>query len=116
MVDSPHLGTRRRLVNGKGRSVKLRRQTVARPPTFASVTVTAFVYAYRPDKITGDLKQGDVRCEILNDEIAAAAWPGPPKIGDSLIDGANTLTLIGAFPLYDGATLLGHTLIARGTP
>lgn len=94
----------------------LRRQTVGRPPTFSSVTVVAFIYAYRPDQIKGDLKQGDVRCEILNDEIAAASWPGPPKTGDSLIDGTNTLNLIGAFPLYDGTTLLGHTLMARGTP
>lgn len=113
MVDM-HLATRRRQIAAKGRPVTLRRQTVTRPPAYSDVTVRAFFYAYTPDKVTDALREGDRRVEILNDEIAAAGWPGPPKATDTVLADGQTLSVLGATPLYDGATLLGYRLMVRG--
>lgn len=110
-----HLDARRRNIASRGRSFTLRRQTVTSPATYSSVTVTAFLRAYRPDQIAGALMQGDWAMEIGNDEIAAASWPGPPRPGDEVLDGsAATYAVIGAAAIYEGSTLIGHTLQLRG--
>ncbi len=110
---SAHLAIRRRHIQGKGRTVTLRRQVGKAAPT--DVSLLAFIHAYRPDQITEGLKQGDQLAEILNDEIAVASWPGPPKVGDTLIADGKSLAVLGTpTPLYDGPTLLGYTLSVRG--
>lgn len=99
----------------KGRPVTLRRQTSARPPAFDDVTVQAFFHAFQSERITEGLKQGDRLAEILNDEIAAASWPGPPKAGDAImVDGASLQVLPGVAILYDGTTPLGFSIPVRG--
>lgn len=106
---------RRRLIASRGRSYTLRRQTVTTPATYTSVTVTGFRRAYRPDQVAGALQQGDWALEICNFEIAAASWPGPPAAGDEVLDGsAAAYAVIGAAAIYEGADLIGHTLMLRG--
>ena len=108
-------GARRRNIAARGRTFTLRRQTVTSPETYVSVTVTGFLRSYRPDQIAGALQQGDWALEICNFEIAAAAWPGPPRPGDEILDGsAAGYAVIGAAPVYEGGDVIGHTLSLRG--
>lgn len=110
-----HLDARRVNIAARGRSFTLRRQTVTSPATYSSVTVTGFLRSYRPDQIAGALMQGDWAMEITNDEIAAASWAGPPRAGDEVLDGsAAAYAVIGAATIYEGDTLIGHTLQLRG--
>lgn len=110
-----YMDGRRRLLASRGRGFTLRRQTVTAPPAYVSVTLTGFLRAYRPDQIAGALQQGDWAMEIGNDEIAAAEWPGPPRAGDEVLDGsAAAYAVIGAAPIYEAETLIGHTLTLRG--
>lgn len=111
---SAHLNARRRNLRAKGRPVTLRRQTVVRPAAYSDVTVLALLHAYVPNAVTKDLHEGDRVAEILNDEIAAAGWPGPPKHGDTVLADGITLSVLGATPLYDGTTLLGFRVVVRG--
>lgn len=85
-------------------------------PTFASVTVRGATVAYQPDAIAGDLKMGDLRVSILNDEIAAGSWPGPPRSRDQMLIDGKTYVVQAATSLYDGETLVGFTIWARGGP
>lgn len=109
------LDARRRLIAARGRSFTLRRQTVTTPAAYSSVTVTGFLRAYRPDEIVGQIMQGDWSIEITNDEITTAGWSGPPRPGDEVLDGsAAAYAVMGAAPIYEASTLIGHTLQLRG--
>lgn len=101
------LESRRRRLAVVGRPMSLRRQAVA-------VTVQGSFRAYTPDQITGGIVQGDAQVSILDDEIAAAAWPGPPRRGDTMLIDGKTWALQGATPVHDGALLIGHDLWIRG--
>jgi hypothetical protein len=88
--------------------------TLQRGAAGAAVTVKGASTQYRADQLLGGIIQGDRRVEILADEIAAAAWPAPPKKNDRLtIDGVVT-TLQGAEALFEGATCIGYRLWVRG--
>lgn len=106
--------TWRRLIAVKGRPMTLRRQTAASPVTFTDVSVRAASAMYQPDQITEGLKQGDRKLSILNDEIAAAGWPGPPRTGDKVLVDSTTLNVLGSVALYDGTALVGHRMSVRG--
>lgn len=80
----------------------------------ASVTVQGLPYQYAPRDLVGGLMQGDQRVEILNDEIAAAGWPGPPGKPDRLLIDGRTSTLQGARPICEGSGLIGWSLWVRG--
>ena len=84
------------------------------PITEIAVGLLGVMRGYRPEQLNGDIRQGDSNVAILNDEIAAAAWPGPPHVNDKLtIDGVDW-TIQGAFNVWDGTTLIGHDLWVRG--
>lgn len=110
------LSSWRRLIAIKGRPMTLRRQTATSPAVFSDVTVRAAAVAYQPEAIAGDLKMGDLRVSILNDEIAAASWPGPPRARDQMTIDGKTYVLQAATPRYDGETLVGFTIWVRGGP
>lgn len=108
------LNSRRRMLAKDGRPMILSRPNPASGSPPAPVTVQGYLFPFAPEKIAGALRQGDASVQILNDEIAAATWPGPPTAGDWLqIDGLTWLVQ-GSGPLFEGATLIGHSLVARG--
>lgn len=102
-------GTRARLLVRFGRTMTLRRQVTTSSNTDA--TVVGFVTAFRPDQITGDVRQGDCVVAI---GPAPAGWPGPPRARDQVVIDAKVWTVQGAAALYEGATLAGYDLHARG--
>lgn len=113
---SAFLRSRRKLVGRAGRPMTLKRQTSTAtiPPTYSTVTVVGLLVSYRPESIAGEIMQGDARVAILNDEIATASWPGPPRKHDTLVVDDETWVVEGSAPVYDGATLIGHSLHVRG--
>lgn len=108
------LMSRRRLIARHGRPMTIRRQTGVNPVVFSAVEVAAAVTAFRPEQLIGGVQQGDMRAEILNDEIADAAWPGPPRAKDSLLVDGKAWQIVGATPVFDGALCIGHALWIRG--
>jgi hypothetical protein len=102
---------RRALLRERGRSMSLRR---AATPAAIAVQVLGYPRAYNPGELLAGVQQGDVRVEITNDEIAAAAWPAPPRNPDRLTMDARTYTVLGAFPVYEGSALIGWQLWCRG--
>jgi hypothetical protein len=105
------LEARRRMIQQRGRMMLLRREGSAP----LSVDLLGFPRAYQPGELTGGVQQGDERVEILNDELAKAGWPSPPRRPDRLEKDGGVGTLQGARPIYDGALLIGWSLWVRGT-
>ena len=111
---SLHLDGRRRLLAAKGRTMTLRRPNPASGAAPADLPVLAYLWPYAPDKVAGAIRQGDAQVQMMDDEIAAEAWPGPPRTGDWLVVDGATWLVQGANPVYDGAVLIGHNLWIRG--
>lgn len=95
-----------------GRPMTLRRRLTS--TTFNDVTVSGVQQDYRPGELLGGIAQGDSRVTISNAEIAAAAWPGPPKKGDFVAVDGRTLAVQGCETKYLGTTVLAHVLWCRG--
>lgn len=110
MPPSAALAARRHMIRTRGRLMSLRREG-ASP---LAVDLMGFPRAYRPDEIEGGVVQGDQQVEILNDELAAAAWPSKPAHPDRLVIDGGTATVQGARPVYDGALLIGWSIWVRG--
>jgi hypothetical protein len=110
------LDARRRLIASRGRSMTLRRSSGAfGAVTYATVTLTGFSRAYRPDPLAGSLVQADYVVEILNDEIAAqVTYAGPPRPNDELTMDGQSFNVQGAEAIYEASTLIGHRLMVRG--
>lgn len=109
------LDARRRLIASRGRNMTLRRSSgTFGAVTYASVTLKGFSRAYRPDPLAGSLVQADYAVEILNDEIVAASWAGPPRPTDELLMDGASFSVEGAEPIYEGAAVIGHCLMVRG--
>jgi hypothetical protein len=117
----PHEANRRLIIGNMGRPMVLARNVGAtNPPTYQSVTLTGFVSPFTQS--TTDAKAasqsasfgvaliGNQSVRINNDEIAAAAWPAPPRRNDRVIFDGMPRTLQGADPVYEGAKLIGWTL------
>ena len=84
------------------------------PLAFVDVTLQGFARSYNPEELVGGVMQGDQQVATLNDEIAAAAWPGPPARGDRLVIDGHATVLQGAMALFEGARLIGWNLWTRG--
>lgn len=100
-----------RMIDRYGETVTLRRPGTPN----VDVAVKARVEQLRPDELVGEIAQFDRRVVISNAEIAAAAWPGPPKRGDRVIfaDGAQaTVQLPGTKKI--GEEIAGHWMIVKG--
>lgn len=112
---SDHGVVRRRVIGAFGRPMTLRRPLPgAIPPTYQAVTVQGFQRAYRPEQLTGGLHQGDALVAICANEIAAAAWPSPPRPQDQMLIDGQTWLVQGSQSLYDGAECVGYDLWIRG--
>lgn len=106
------LASRRRSLSAKGRPMTLSRPNGSAPAV--GVVVQGFVYTATPEPSASPASQDIGMAAILNDEIVAAAWPGPPKKGDWLqVDGV-TWQVVGNALVYEGAVLIGHTLTIKG--
>lgn len=79
------------------------------------LTVRGTLTSYQPETVPvgGDVKQGDGKVNLLNDEIAAANWPSPRKTDQLVIDG-KSWAVMGAVPVYDAASIIGWSLWVRG--
>lgn len=99
---------RRRQLARKGRQMTLARLNGP------SVSLIGYARDYRPEELVGGIAQGDVRVEIGADEIAAASWPAPPRKTDRVTVDGRTYTIQGASAVYDGPTLAGYSIWARG--
>jgi hypothetical protein len=102
---------RRRMLERDGRPMILRRITNSAP---VSVTLMGKHTAYLPQELTGAVRQGDVRIAVGQDEIAAAGWPTPIRSPDEISIDGQTFTVQGAVPVYEGTTLIGWKIHARG--
>ena len=108
------LESRRRNMARKGRPMLLRRQTTTDSSGNLDVSVSGYKSSFTPTADTNDIQQGNAMMSILNDEIVAAAWPGPPMVGDVvIIDGAQW-GVIGSEALYEGVVCIGHVLSIHG--
>ena len=89
------------------------------PPAYINVTVMGVPGNLVPTtqqrgrvqvRTIGVQMLGEEKIEILNDEIAAAAWPAPPARNDRVFTDALLRTVQSAAPIYDGVLLIGWTL------
>lgn len=93
----------------------LRRLLTANPSTSVEVTLLGFLSMFSADQVgTGDIMQGDGSVAILNDEIEAAAWPGPPRARDQMIIDGRVWNVRGSNPIYEADVCIGHNLSVRG--
>ena len=106
-----HGTNRRAILRERGRPMTMRR---AIGTSGVTVTLLGFARAFSPGELTGGVQQGDLRIETLADEITGAAWPAPPRNPDRVTMDNRTWTVQGAWPVYEGAELIGWTIWARG--
>jgi hypothetical protein len=100
------------LIERRGETLTLRREL----PVQTDVTVKGRVVGYAPQQLVGEIQQGDRVVIVGNAEIAAAAWPGPPKSGDRLVfANGSVFTLRTVDTRKIGDEIAGHWLIVRGT-
>jgi hypothetical protein len=78
------------------------------------VNVYAVERGYKPEQISGEIKQGDRECRISNREILAHAWPGPPRAADVLIMSGRNFRVMGVNVLEIGGEVVEHVLQVRG--
>ena len=102
----------RRLVARDGQAITLRRIATGQAPV--DLSCTAVVRDYRPHELVGSLDQGDRQVIITNDEIVAAAWPGPPRRNDRVVMDAGVFTVQAVNTAQLGATIIRHTMTVRG--
>ena len=98
-----------------GRPMTLRRNTLTAGvlvPT--DVSVYAAATNYQPAELVGGLMQGDTKVVFANTQIAAAAWPGPPIIGDQIIIDGRARTIKQVDPRYLGSVVLVFECQVRG--
>lgn len=111
---SVSLDSRRRMIARYGRPWTLRRQTGVNPSTFSDLAVAGYLSTYRPEQLTGGVQMGDASVAILNDEILAAAWPGPPRSKDAMIIDGRTWQVIGARAIFERTAVIGFAIWVRG--
>ncbi len=97
-----------RMLERYGRSMTLRRM----PST--DVTVQAARRGFNANGLPGGQPQGQSEIVISNAEIAAAAWPGPPRKGDRLIESERTAVVLSVNTIWLGDAIDRHILTVSG--
>lgn len=97
-----------------GEAMTLRRPVGTTSTSFTDVTVTGKRQGFNGADLVGDLRQGDIEVRISNKEIAAAAWPGPPRNGDKLVAASKTYTVQNCDTRYHDGEIWLHILTVRG--
>lgn len=99
-----------RQLQRNGRPFTLRRL----PLPGTDVTVRGYRAEFDSQPLPGGLPQGQSTIIISNAEIAAAAWPGPPRKGDRLIDATRTVLVESVETIWLGAAIDRHVLTVSG--
>lgn len=107
-MGGPLENSRRYEITKRGRMMTLRRGQLS------AIQVRAMKWNFKPEQLTGGVLQGDCQVEIMNDEMAIAGFPGPPRRGDSMIIDGRTWTVQGNEAQYEASTLFGHSIWVRG--
>lgn len=87
--------------------------TLRRLPA-TDVTVQGYRTGFGSDPLPGGQPQGQSTIIISNAEIEAAAWPGPPRKGDRLLDAERTMMVESVETLWLGAAVDRHVLTISG--
>jgi hypothetical protein len=107
----------RRQVLRSGRIVVLRRMSgTGALRTGVDVSVVAVVRGFQPHDLAAGtgLQQGDRVVTLTDHEIAAAAWPGPPRKGDQVVIGGVTTVVQSVETRHLGEAVDRHVLAVRG--
>lgn len=86
--------------------------TLSHPRDGSTVTVMAYAPPPQASQLVEGVARAAFIAQITADETGGADFT--PLKGDDLTDGPKTYTLTDASPIYDGATLIGWTLVSAG--
>lgn len=113
-MEGTHYRARKRQISRAGRAMTLRRYSST--SSHVDVAVTGTLSQYTPEQIgVGEIQQGDGTVAIMNDEILAAGWPGPPRNGDRIVIDGRTWAVKASFAVYERDNLIGHNIYVRGS-
>jgi hypothetical protein len=98
----------------RGRPFTLRRLPASTGGQPTDVVVQGYRTGFDAQPLPGGQPQGLSTIIIGNAEIAAAAWPGPPRKGDRLIDGERTMTISTVETIWLGAGIDRHVMTVSG--
>ena len=94
---------------------KRKSETIILKRGASTVSCIAKVWAFEPRELVGPIKQGDRRAIISNEEIAAEAWPGPPRRGDRVnIEDGTQFTIEAVDTRKMRGEIASHWLVIRG--
>lgn len=81
-----------------------------------NVEVRARVTGFSPEELAGGIVQGDRKIIALEDDLVAASFPVPLKVGDQVIVRGRTLRLesVDASTRRVGDSLIAYEMQARG--
>ena len=99
-----------RQLAAKGRPMTLRRRT-GTTSAFTEATVQGYPSAYRPEQLTGLVKQGDLKVIIGPDLGAITA---PIKAPDMIVIDGRSYAVQGATARMVGDAIAGYELWVRG--
>lgn len=99
-----------------GRPMTLTRQTGtgASITTIAPLSFNGLLREFTADDRRAGLQQGEAVVTMSNSEIAAAAWPGPPKVADKVVADGRTWIVRGCETKYVGTLAVAHMLTVKG--
>lgn len=96
-----------------GRQMTLRRPQPSPTPAI-DVTVFGRTKGFASQPLAGELREGETEVTITNAEIAAASWPGPPRVNDIVVIDGKTRTVFAVEPKYLGSEVLVFVMKVRG--
>lgn len=100
-----------RLIRLYGETATLRREGAPN----VDVAVKGRMIGSAASQLVGEISQSTRQFVIGNAEILAAAWPGPPKKGDRIIQaGGAVLTILDNDEKKLGDETAGHWLTVKG--
>lgn len=88
--------------------------TLRRLPS-TDVTVMGVARNYAATEIVGGVSQGDRLVIISSAEIAAAAWPGPPRRGDQMVISGRLFQVLAADAIAVSGVDIRYTIQVRGS-
>jgi hypothetical protein len=99
-----------------GRPMTLRRMTLNGDNSVTNNDITVYGHSTgnSPSPLVESITQGDTQVIISNAQIAAAAWPGPPRNQDILLFDSRRTVIQAVEPKYLGTTILAYLLTVKG--
>ena len=100
------------MIAAHGQPMTLRRIVTGVAPV--DVTVAGFMSGATPAAPADSVQQQQREIRISNKEIAAAAWPGPPRKNDRIVVGSAAYTIEAVDTRSVGSAVAMHVLTVRG--